>query len=215
MPVSGAVRVASMRRNLDRLISLIRRFRVDGRLPPPVSALVRDVIRLRSRDRFERFSATVHARWSRHGAHDVVRCGGRWLVTSGALDVPFDELRHRFAREVLDRLDTAGIEAFAVDRRDQHLVFGLELGDRPHALGAITGGETEGWYLEYDAGASTRRRLVGPGGELSRCAVSTIVADLPSVVVGRSCGRRRSSGRVDVLGAGLVGPTGDGRHPWP
>lgn len=146
-----------MRRNLDRLISLLRRYRVDRRLPPPVSALVRDVIGLRTRDRLERFAASARVPWASSSTDgEVARLAGRLLTTDGPLDVSFDEVRHRFARDVLDRLEAVGIEAFAVDRRGQHLVFGLSLVDRPLALRAVAEGQTDHWYLEYDTGSSTR-----------------------------------------------------------
>ena len=146
-----------MRRNFERGVSLLRRYRVDRRLPPPVLELLRDVAWLRLRDRFERISAAVRGTRLMGGTRSgVARFGGRLLTTGGPLDVSFDELRHCFARDALNRLEAVDIDVFAVQRRTQHLVFGLSLSDRSAALKAIAAGERADWYLEYDAGSATR-----------------------------------------------------------
>jgi hypothetical protein len=144
-----------VQRHLNRAIHLARRYQVDRRLPPPVTSLVRDVTRLRAIDCVQRWSADLRSGGRSAKAGPSARLGGRRIATTGALDTSFDDLRHRFALDVLGRLNRAGIDAFIVGERNDHLQFGVLLSDRDEALRALAGGETDRWYLEFDLGRST------------------------------------------------------------
>ncbi len=58
-------------------------------------------------------------------------------------------------------LESAGIETFVTERRDGHLVFGIDLDDRPGALQALSSQLDGVWYVEYDIGSSTGLTSLG------------------------------------------------------
>jgi hypothetical protein len=144
-----------VQRHLNRAIQLARRYQVDRRLPPPVTSLVRDVARLRVVDRVQRWLADLPPGVRSGAPVQTARLGHRRLATTGALETSFDDLRHRYARDITERLTGAGIDVFITGERGDHLQFGILLSDRPAALRAITTGETDRWYLEFDIGRST------------------------------------------------------------
>ncbi len=137
-----------------RLRGLVRRYRVDRRLPPPVRALFLDTLRLRQADRVARRKAEVLPVLGADavfGSPSVGRWRDRRLVTSGALDAPTDDTALRTAHAVCDVVVAAGLRPFVIDRRRDRVVLGLPLGDRSRALQAL--GErlvAPGWFMRWE-----------------------------------------------------------------
>ena len=138
-----------MRSRLQRLQGLLRRYQVDRRLPPPVSALYRDVLNLRLRELRDRVVRGLRRRAQGGKGTDVAGLGSHWLRTDGPLSTPFFELGHDVASTVSDLLRRAGVDHFVVDRCSDGLEFGIDLDARADALDAFVGLNGCGWYLEW------------------------------------------------------------------
>lgn len=143
-----------MRTKLARLRSLARRYRIDGRLPPPVLALYKRTIALRTLDRAERTAAEVRRPFgSSRQVRPAARLASRRLKTVGDLDVSTAQLGLEMATAVSSALTDAGLAHFLVDRRGDGLVMGLELSDRPAALAALGQVRGDAWFVLWADGA--------------------------------------------------------------
>lgn len=146
-----------MRSRLRRLRALVRRYRIDRRLPPPVLDLYKRTSSLRVSERVERAAADARTVLggtdSASGA--VARLGARRLETVGDLDTSTWELGHQVAGAVSTALTRAGVPHFVVERRGDGLVFGVKLPDRAQALTTLGGAFGVGWFLEWADGPRT------------------------------------------------------------
>ncbi len=145
-----------MRHKLQRFRTLVQRYRVDRRLPPPVLDLYRRTAELRARDRAERTAAE-----SRAVIGDVVpdapvgRLHSRRLLTAGDLDMSTADLGHAFAMAVSDAFSAGAVDHFVIGRRGDGLVFGVELASRPDALRVLSAALGSAWYVEWADGSSS------------------------------------------------------------
>jgi len=146
-----------MRARLTRLGGLWHRYRVDRRLPPQVFSLYRSVLLLRTAAAAQRPLAQVRRligdqRADCAGALAEGR-GGRWFCTCGQLETPLADLTHRNAGMVIRALRLRGADPFVVERRNDSIVVGVSLAQRPLALEAIVGASPgPDWYLEWHDG---------------------------------------------------------------
>ncbi|MGB3735844.1 MAG: Stealth CR1 domain-containing protein [Ilumatobacter sp.] len=145
-----------MRSKLRRLRTLVRRYRIDRRLPPPVLELYKRTTALRTADRAERATAERRrilgeSSAGRDGA--VARLGSRRLQTAGDLHVSTADLGHEVATAVSAALVSAGVAHFVTDRRGDGLAFGVELPDRAVALKTLSAAFGAGWFLEWADGS--------------------------------------------------------------
>ncbi|MEP4648681.1 MAG: stealth conserved region 3 domain-containing protein, partial [Ilumatobacter sp.] len=142
---------------LERGRKLVRRYRIDRRLPPPVLDLYRTSSSLRSADAVARTAAESRGVIGHPttGGVDVARLGSRRMHTAGDLSMSTHELGGRTSAVVSSTLDDAGIAHFVADRRGDGLVFGVELSDRSAALEALTAIDESAWYLEWSDGSGT------------------------------------------------------------
>lgn len=132
---------------LRRLRGLVARYRVDRRLPPPVRALLDDVVRYRRREMVSSARAALRPILGRDG--QVARLDDRRLAVAGSLDRPVSELAIDTATEVASLLTRAGIEFYLTERVGDGLVFGLAVEDRGRAIDAIAG-LGAGWFVRWD-----------------------------------------------------------------
>lgn len=143
-----------MRSKFTRLRTLLRRYRIDRRLPPPVLALYKRTTALRVSARAARTTSDVRAPLGTAATSGAVaRLGSRRLHTIGDLDVSTAELGHEIATAVSGALTSAGLAHFVIDRRGDGLAFGVELADRSAALTTLATGFGEAWYLEWADGS--------------------------------------------------------------
>jgi hypothetical protein len=146
-----------MASRVRRVAALLRRYRVDRRLPPQVLRVYVDVGRLRVSDSARRFGARVRppirtGASARTGGPMVLQAGRR-VESAGPLDCSLDELAHRNARAVTDALHAAAVDVFAVARRRDMIVLGVELHDRGAALSALEERLVgPGWLLDWEDG---------------------------------------------------------------
>ena len=138
-----------MRSRLQRLRGLLHRYRVDRRLPPPVSALYRDVFVLRLRDSRRRIVRRLRLPHRSDDGTEVGALGSHRVRTAGPLAVSLFELGHDVASMVSEVLSRSGVDHFVVDRCGDGLEFGLELDRRADALEALRGLTGRGWFLEW------------------------------------------------------------------
>lgn len=132
---------------LRRLRGLVARYRVDRRLPPPVRALLEDVVRYRRREAVDATRAAVRPVLGRGGP--VARLGDRRIATAGVLDRPLSGLAIDVAAEIGSVLEHSGIEYFVTERIGDGLVFGLSVDDRDRAIEAVSG-LGGGWFAKWD-----------------------------------------------------------------
>lgn len=146
-----------MRSRLRRLEGLVERYRLDGRLPPPVLHLLKRVVGLRSRRAFETGLALTRpvVGGSKTGADGPVGAsGGRRIATCGPGGCSFAELAHDAAVPVIEVLENDGAEPFVVERIGDALVVGIPLAHRSAALDALVGGLSgSGWCLTWHNGS--------------------------------------------------------------
>ncbi|MEM9513424.1 MAG: stealth conserved region 3 domain-containing protein [Actinomycetota bacterium] len=143
-----------MRGYVDRLRSLVARYRIDRRLPPPVKSLLVTTVRLRLADAVAQWVRACTPVLGR--GPQVGDLGARRIATAGELPAPLAEMRHRYARAVVDVLSAADVDTFVVDRQGDRLVFGVALSDRAGAHDAIAGLGGPAWYVEVEDGSSTK-----------------------------------------------------------
>lgn len=139
-----------------RLRTLVRRYRIDRRLPPPVLDLYKRTAALRTSERAEQIAADARRVLGAHAAGDddaIARLGTRRLQTAGDLDVSTADLGHEVATAVSTALAGAGVAHFVTDRRGDGLAFGVELCDRVTALTTLTTAFDAGWFLEWADGS--------------------------------------------------------------
>jgi hypothetical protein len=144
-----------MRSKVLRLRGLVRRYRVDRRLPPQVMALFTETTSLR------RTAARRHREARRRpvvGPIGAATATGvldnRRVVVAGPLDRSTAEVGHDNAQTVLQSLRSNDVDAFVVDRSGDGLEFGIALDDRSAALGAlVTRLAGDGWMLRWFDGA--------------------------------------------------------------
>ena len=110
---------------MSRTLGLLRRFHQDGRLPPPTSRLLRDVVRVR---------VLRSAGLLRPG--DVRRLDRR--TTSGAVPASLHALGDALAIEVSDALACASVEHAVIAREGDGWTFALAAGDRAAAWEALS-----------------------------------------------------------------------------
>ena len=145
-----------MRSKLRRLRMLVRRYRIDRRLPPPVLDLYKRTTALRTADRAERATAgtrRILGESSAGGDHAVARLGPRRLQTADDLEVSTADLGHEVATAVSTALADAGVAHFVTDSRGDGLAFGVELTDRTDALKTLATELDTGWFLEWADGS--------------------------------------------------------------
>jgi Stealth protein CR2, conserved region 2/Stealth protein CR3, conserved region 3/Stealth protein CR1, conserved region 1/Stealth protein CR4, conserved region 4 len=126
----------------------------DGRLPPVVSALVRDAAALRARDRIDRLLAAIRPVLAVPGSTDLVtRRDGRRIAVAGPAAMSSQALTHDIGQRVTAALTTGGVDMFLVDRDGEHLVFGILDESRRRAWDALQelAGETA-WYVGWVRG---------------------------------------------------------------
>ena len=158
----------------------------DGRLPPVVSALLRDAAALRARDRIDRLLATIRPVLAVRSSTDLVtRRDGRRIAVAGPVAMSSQALTHDIGQRVTAALTTGGVDVFLVDRDGEHLVFGILDESRRRAWDALQelAGETA-WYVDWVRGgrrgtvALRRGSLAWPTASLDH------VVDLPCLGVG-------------------------------
>lgn len=148
---------AVVRTTLGRVGGLVRRYRIDRRLPPVVRELLTTVARLRRERLVARRAAAarpvVRTSESLQQPWNVARLDRQRVETAGPLDVPLTTLAHRHATMVVHVLTEAGCEPFLVARKDHGLQFGLSLEDRRRAIESLANGMNgPGWLLEWADG---------------------------------------------------------------
>lgn len=153
--LSGSVSIIVMRAAVRRVEGLVRRYRLDRRLPPPVKQLYVDVARARGADAAAARRASVLPVLGDGHDGDVARLGGRRLATAGDLSAPTDEIALETAHLVVERLAADGIDVFTVQRDGDRLLIGIDAADRPRALRAIGALREPGWYVESIGGRRT------------------------------------------------------------
>lgn|GEM_PF-255684 len=145
-----------MRSRLRRLEGLVKRYRLDGRLPPSVFRLVRRVSGLRFHRACDRLLALARpvVGGPKTGAEGPICISrNRRLATCGHLEQSFADLAHDFALPVIQVLEDAGDRPFVVDRAGDALVVGIPLAQRLAALDAlVTGLSGSGWCLTWHDG---------------------------------------------------------------
>src|SRR6056297_1259790 len=94
-----------------RIEGLIRRYRVDRRLPPAVFATLRSVFRLRVADTVDRVLAALRSTLGAGGTGSG-RLGARRVRTAAPLGLSLHDLRHEFATAVTEQLAEAGVDLF-------------------------------------------------------------------------------------------------------
>lgn len=140
-----------MRSKLGRLLGLLRRYRVDRRLPPPVAALYRTTMRLRAVDAWERASAAIRP-ISCAGPEEgrVCRLGARRVRTAGPIGAPFEALALEHAAAVEAALRATDVDSFVVDRSGDRLEIGVEHDARSAVLAALVAGlDADSWTLRW------------------------------------------------------------------
>lgn len=160
-----------MRPKLERLRRLLRRYRVDRRLPPPVRALVADASRLRLAERADRLvGAARPVVGDRSGG--VERQFGRYRVaTAGPPPRSISELALEAAAAVEQILVDEEIDGFLVRRSGDRLEIGVPLAARGLALRALAARLESQWYVEwFDRGGSGLVTAGAAGGSRARAA---------------------------------------------
>ncbi|MEM8618745.1 MAG: stealth conserved region 3 domain-containing protein [Actinomycetota bacterium] len=143
-----------MRLHFDRMWSLVSRYRVDRRLPPPVKALLASTLTLRLREAIEQRQRSVLPVLGR--GPSVAALGPRRLATAGTLPVGLSDLRHDYGHALVTALAPTGIDSFLIDRRDDHLVFGVALEERDRAKRALAALDGAAWFVEVVDRSTTR-----------------------------------------------------------
>lgn len=149
---------------MARMRGLAQRYRKDGRLPPPVAALMREALVLRACSTIGLALARMR-RLVRSGSlaprADECLYEGRWVQTAGPLLCSTCELAHSNASAVVAAIQRAGIDVWVVGRPGEGLVLGVPLPERDRALAAIARDLTgPGWWARPRRGR--RERLVRP-----------------------------------------------------
>lgn len=143
------------------MFALARRYRVDGRLPPVVSAVYRDWARATLAVAVARTSARVRPVVGRGRRGTVVREERRRLVAMDGPVPSIDRAAHDNLRDVLALLNDAGLEPFVVDRDGDRFRVGLPLDDRERAArGVARLRAADGWYATWSHGH--RHGLIDP-----------------------------------------------------
>lgn len=141
---------------LNRVRGLLRRYRSDRRLPPPVRELFATTVRLRAEDSAARRQADLRSVLGADtvsGSSVAARLGSRRLHTAGDLEVSTAELGHVVAGQISAALTARDIDHFVTGRRGDGLAFGVELGDRRDALSVLTSIRDDAWFLEWADGS--------------------------------------------------------------
>ena len=201
---------------LGRVGRVLRRRRLDGRLPEPTARLLRDLVKLELRSTVSRFTAVVRAPLP--GATIALAPGepppGRWhrWRADEPLEVSLTELSHQLARPVLAQFERADLDPFLIEHDRHHVHIGLMSDDRRAALGALRNlGGPFNWYIDsrrghrwslhevHDVGA--RRALRSESWRVFRCVSlgPELVAGPPQAVE-ISFWTPGSDGRVERLG---------------
>jgi hypothetical protein len=138
---------------VQRLRSLWQRYRVDGRLPPPVADLYRDTTRLRLRDLRDRAVRRVRSgTGEKDGSAQTAVLGTQRIATAGPLPVSLFDLGHQVATAVSAALGAAGVSHFVVDRSGDGIEFGVELDARQAAAYALARLDEPGWHVRWAGG---------------------------------------------------------------
>lgn len=138
-----------------RLAGLVRRYRLDRRLPPSVKQLYVDVARARRAHAADaRRAALLPVLGGGEGGR-VARLGGRRVATAGELPASTDDVALEIAREVVDLLVAAGVDVFVVERDGDRIVLGIDAADRPRVLDELVALPGPAWYLAWSGGSRT------------------------------------------------------------
>ena len=154
MTVGVTATILRMRSKLERIRRLLGRYRVDRRLPPPVT----DLLRTRTRLKLSRFVDGVRARTlpalGYPASGEVGRLGGRRLATAGPLPASVSELAVTTADRVERALVAADVDAFLTGRSGDRLVLGVSLADRAATSEVLSATLTDGaWYVRWFDGS--------------------------------------------------------------
>ena len=151
-----------MRARLRRLRDLLRRYRVDRRLPPQVLDLVVGAARARWSVTSDRTTASllpvIRSGTPAAGGSEtgIARIGRRRIEVDGPLDRPLSEATHEHASSVADWLQAAGIDVFVVERVEDTLRLGIPNARRTEAIDALRGAPRgSGWYVCWADGRRT------------------------------------------------------------
>lgn len=156
---------AAMSSAVRRVQGLVRRYRIDRRLPPQVKQLYVDVARARRASITEDGLAAARPVVGDGDPADVAQLGSRRVATAGTLPAPICDVASDTAARVVELLTTAGIETFVVDRDRDRIVVGVGLGDRTSALRCLAALDGPGWFVEWADGSG--RGLVKVAGAVS------------------------------------------------
>lgn len=156
-----------MRHALRRIAGLLRRYRVDRRLPPVVVDVFKTGATLRVADWRRRRrarrspvlgslpgdTASTSGGDTVAGAappdHQVARLGDRRVVTAGPTVASAYTAGLDASTWMCDALSAGGVEAFVTGRTGGRLAFGIRIEDRPRAIELLSGAAPVGWYLDW------------------------------------------------------------------
>lgn len=156
---------AAMSSAVRRVQGLVRRYRIDRRLPPQVKQLYLDVVRARRASLSDAGRAAARPVVGDGDPADVVRLGSRRVATAGPLSAPICDVASATAARVVELLTAAGIDTFLVDRDRDRLVVGLALEERASAVACLAALVEPGWFVEWADGSD--RGLVAIAGAAS------------------------------------------------
>jgi hypothetical protein len=151
---------------LQRLRAIVRRWRLDGRLPTPVSRSLRSWIRARAVHTAGAITSRVLPPAGRgrrpRPTTERARAGLRTRWAVGDLDRSRFELMHHQAAAVIEALEAAGLAPYLVEADGRRLTFGLPVEDR-HPAWAALGRLGEGWQVRWWRGLRSGIRLLEDG----------------------------------------------------
>ena len=201
---------------VERIGRIVRRRRLDGRLPEPTARLLRDLAKLTLLTKVSRSTALVTKPLARHAM--ALAPGepppGRWRRwrTTEQLEVPLSELSHRLATPVVKKLEEVGLAPFLIEHDRHHVHIGLMADDRRPALEALRQlDESSSWYLDARRGhrwslhevdsVGARRALRSESWRVFRCwSVGPELVAGPGQAIEISFWTTGSEGRAERLG---------------
>lgn len=147
----------AIQRYWRRAVALARRYRVDGRLPPVVSKVLREWAATAVITRSQRIAASALPPAGNGPASMPARDGWRRVATVGPLRTSLDELAVENVATVVDALTAAGLHPFLVDRVGDRFRVGLRLEERAAAVTAVSSLFAQpGWSIRWTRGRRSR-----------------------------------------------------------
>ncbi|MEL6893801.1 MAG: stealth family protein [Actinomycetota bacterium] len=141
-----------MRGVVRRVAGLVRRYRVDRRLPPTILSFFRTTQALRRRHRADVRAAQRHAPIGAGTAPadaPIRRLADRRVVVAGPTSNSSHDAALDQAEWFVAVCERAGVRPFVVERLDDRLRFGLRLDDRRTALVGLGDAATAGRHLRW------------------------------------------------------------------